>query len=67
MSMGSNGDVFNMSKIRFESKSQRHTVGKFLPYDVFNMSKIRFESKSQPVERQGLHTVRCFQYVKDTL
>ena len=40
-------DVFNMSKIRFESKSQQAFCIKPIAVDVFNMSKIRFESKSQ--------------------
>jgi len=40
-------DVFNMSKIRFESKSQLGERAAGGVEDVFNMSKIRFESKSQ--------------------
>ena len=60
-------DVFNMSKIRFESKSQQVSRGLSEKEDVFNMSKIRFESKSQRPERRGYPAGRCFQYVKDTL
>ena len=56
-----------MSKIRFESKSQRGdgSVGTY--YDVFNMSKIRFESKSQRLTEEETKNLGCFQYVKDTL
>ena len=61
------GDVFNMSKIRFESKSQRYEVREDGYLDVFNMSKIRFESKSQLMWRLVTRDPRCFQYVKDTL
>ena len=55
-----------MSKIHFESNSQRHWQTRILRFIEYDMSKIHFESNSQLWVVLRILTVHWIRYVKDT-
>ncbi len=59
--------VFNTSKIQSESNSQRLRLTAFTDEAVFNTSKIQSESNSQLGLALAIISLRCVQYVKDTI
>ena len=57
----------NMSKIQYESKSQRSFQAGIRDFVFINMSKIQYESKSQRFVAAATPAVSFYQYVKDTI